>query len=137
MNRKPTGQGREWRGYAHERLDVYRVARGLVTEIYRATESFDESERSGLVAQLRRASVSIPVNIAEGAARGTRREFSRFLQIARGSATELRVLLDAAHEVGALTSAKHDSLGDAVERVFAMTSGLLRSTASRNPRPAE
>jgi four helix bundle protein len=135
VNREPTAKATSWRGYAHERLDVYKLARSLVSEVYRQTATFPESERFGLVSQIRRASISIPVNIAEGAGRGSKREFSRFLSIARGSVTELRVLLDIALEIGYLPALQHEKLGDSLERVFAMTSGLLRIGAGEKSEP--
>jgi four helix bundle protein len=73
----------------HERLDVWNKAIDLVTMVYRATESFPREERFGLTSQIRRAAVSIPANIAEGAARDSKKEFAHFLSNAQGSASEL------------------------------------------------
>jgi len=111
---------------AHERLDAFRLSRELALELYRCTANFPQDERFGLVSQIRRAVVSIPANIAEGAARRSKREFSRFLLNARGSATELRLLLDIAHETGNLAEEDFRRSEQKLDRVFAMTSGLIR-----------
>ena len=73
----------------HKDLDVWKTAVDLVTEVYVATRAFPKEEMYGLTNQLRRAAVSIPSNIAEGAARQTDREFVQFLHIALGSVAEV------------------------------------------------
>ncbi len=73
----------------HEKLDVWKDAMDLVEAVYRFSSRFPESERFALTMQIRRAAVSIPSNIAEGAARRSRPEYLRFLSIARGSLAEL------------------------------------------------
>ena len=82
----------------HHELRVWRDAIDLVAKLYVLTAGFPADERFGLTAQMRRAAVSVPSNIAEGAARGSRKDFLRFLMIARGSLSELikaqKALLD-------------------------------------------
>jgi len=73
----------------HHKLNVWQKAIDLVVEVYRVTEHFPKEEIYGLINQMRRAAVSIASNIAEGAARGTKAEFKKFLAIAQGSAAEL------------------------------------------------
>src|SRR5699024_6287659 len=79
---------------AHEELDVYQLSMRLCVQLYAETRFFPITERFGLVTQIHRAAVSIPVNIAEGAARRSKKEFARFLSMSRGSANELCVLLE-------------------------------------------
>lgn len=74
----------------------------LAKLIYRITSQFPSSEQFGLVSQLRRAVVSIPSNIAEGAARTGKREFLQFINIAQGSASELDTQVELAKELGFL-----------------------------------
>jgi four helix bundle protein len=83
-----------------------------------------------LTSQIRRAAVAIPANIAEGAARRSKREFARFLLTARGSATELRLLLDIARETGKINSKEFEICDQQLDRIFAMTSGLIRKSDS-------
>ncbi|WP_132000150.1 four helix bundle protein [Dokdonella fugitiva] len=84
----------------HERLDVWRDSMSLVELVYRLSRSFPDSERFGLVSQARRSAVSIPSNIAEGAARRSTAEYLRFLSIARGSLSELDTQIQIATRLG-------------------------------------
>jgi four helix bundle protein len=88
---------------------------GLVEHLYRVTAGFPGSELYGLTSQIRRATVSVPTNIAEGAARSGSRELRHFLSIAQGSLSELDTLIDIAGRLGYLADppASH-SLVDAV-----------------------
>jgi len=116
---------------AHERLDVFKAARQLAIDLYRETATFPSDEKFGLTSQIRRAAVSIPANIAEGAARRSKREFSRFLLVARGSATELRLLLDIARETGNVSDDRFNACGETLDRIVAMASGLIRRSDSQ------
>ena len=77
-------------------LDVWRLGLELAELIYRCTAQFPKSEVFGLSAQMRRAAVSVPSNIAEGRARNSSRDFLRFLSISRGSLAELKTQLELA-----------------------------------------
>jgi len=87
----------------HHELKAWQEAMELVKEIYRVTRDFPKEEIYGLVSQMRRAAVSIPSNISEGAARGGDREFIQFLIIARGSLSELETQLLISKDLGYLT----------------------------------
>ena len=115
----------------HERLDVYALARKLAIELYRDTASFPIQERFGLVSQIRRSAVSVPANIAEGAARRSKKEFAHFLLTARGSATELRLLLDIACQTGSLPIDRFRQCEAILDRIILMVSGLIRRSDRR------
>src|SRR5258707_1315921 len=115
----------------HERLDVWNKAIDLVMSVYRATESFPKEERFGLKSQIRRAAVSIPANIAEGAARDSPKEFTYFLSNAQGSASELETELLIAHRLGYFAERTHASLRTDLDSIGRMIVGLSSSIKKR------
>jgi hypothetical protein len=74
-----------WEGRGHHRLEAWKKSRELVLSIYTLTQNFPKEEMFGLTSQIRRAAVSVPSNIAEGAARAGQKKFAQFLNVARGS----------------------------------------------------
>ena len=113
----------------HERLDVWQDSMSLVVAVYQMTGSFPEAERFGLVSQMRRAAVSIPSNIAEGAARRSTPDYLRFLAIARGSLSELDTQLNIAFRLGFATpSAETQEL---LHRTFARMNALMHALEKR------
>lgn len=114
------------------KLKVWEKAHRLVLAVYELTAVFPDSERYGLSSQLRRASVSIPANIAEGCGRATSTEFARFLDIAMGSASEVEYLLLLANDLGLVN---HDTFVNASEQVVEvkrMLAGLLSQLRSNS-----
>ena len=83
----------------HKDLKAWQESMGLVVTIYKITSKFPDEEKYGLTAQLRRASVSVPSNIAEGSARKGNKEFLQFLYIALGSLAEIDTQLEIAHRL--------------------------------------
>ena len=112
----------------HKNLDVWNLSIKLVKEIYGVIGNFPKEETYGLASQIRRSAVSIPSNIAEGAARNSKKEFKQFLYIALGSAAELETQLIIARELGYETP---DELFDRIERVKKMLLGLIKSQRSK------
>lgn len=84
----------------HEDLLVWRKSIDFVVKLYKLTKTFPENEKYGLTNQMRRAAVSISSNIAEGAARGSDKEFVRFLYMSRASAVEIETQLIIAENLG-------------------------------------
>ena len=111
-------------------LLTWRKAMGLVTNIYRATRAFPREEVYGLTAQLHRAAISVPSNIAEGQARHSRREFHRFLTTARGSLAEVETQLQIASAVGYLGDECVEALLAEAGEIGRMLNGLLTSVQS-------
>ena len=115
----------------HETLDLYKLSRQFVVDVYRDTSGFPASERFGLVSQIRRSAVSVPVNIAEGAARGSKIEFARFLMIARGSLNELETEILLARRICLLDVNQTEPLISSIERVSKMLNALIKSLQVR------
>lgn len=111
----------------HEKLDVWNRAIDFVTTVYRSTESFPREERFGLTSQIRRAAVSIAANIAEGAARDSKREFVHFLSNAQGSASERETELLIAQKLGFLAEQTYTTLRGELDSIGRMILGLSQS----------
>ena len=112
-------------GRGHYKLEAWKRGRELVLGVYRLTQSFPREETFGLTAQLRRAAVSIPSNIAEGAARAGKREFAQFLYIARGSLSEIETQLLIATDLGYIKA--DDPVFELVDLVSRPINGLRKS----------
>ena len=94
-------ESREWEvGKPHEQLEAWKLSKQLAKAVYALTTGFPTEERYGLSQQMRRAAVSIPSNLAEGAARASAKERAHFISIARGSQSELDTQLQLAAMLG-------------------------------------
>lgn len=111
----------------HKDLDVWKMAIELVVNVYQITSSFPKEEIYGLTSQLRRCSVSIPSNIAEGAGRSSIKEFSRFLSIALGSLAELETQMIISNRLDYVSNDNFDNLLEDLTTVRKMTLGLKKS----------
>ena len=96
----------------------------MVSDVYRHTKSFPKEEIFGLTSQLRRAAVSVPSNIAEGAARLSRKEFRQFLSIARCSLAEIETQLLIAQNLGYCTT--DQVLEGRIQALFRLLAGLMK-----------
>ena len=104
---------------------VWQKAIDLVLDIYNMTKSFPKEEVYGLVSQMRRAAVSIPANIAEGAARQTKKEFQQFVYISMGSLAELETHLILSVRLSFCGKQEADSTLLKLDEIRRMLSGLL------------
>lgn len=111
-------------------LVAWQKAYQLSLDVYRMTSGFPSSEMYGLVSQMRRASVAIPANIAEGYNRQHRKEYLQFLSVASGSLAELETYLLLSHDLGYVNADRFASLDDLRKNVGRVLSGLIRSLQS-------
>jgi four helix bundle protein len=116
----------------HERLEVWERAVDFVVKIYKVTASFPREEKFGLTSQIRRAAVSVPANIAEGAARQSNKEFCYFLSNAQGSVSELATEILIAHRLGYVNEQTYRVDNEELTSIGRMIFGLARSVKRRN-----
>ena len=108
-------------------LKVWGKSHQLALAIYKETRNFPKEELYGLTSQIRRASMSIPTNIAEGCGMNTDKEFARFLQIAMGSASETEYQLILAHDLEFLPNDSYEKLHNEIEEIKRMLASLLKT----------
>jgi four helix bundle protein len=118
-----------------EDIKAWQLARDLVIDIYRSSDDGRFSRDFGLRDQIRRASVSVMSNIAEGFERGSEKEFQRFLYLAKGSAGEVRSQLYIAFELGYVTQEDFGVLRSKAEGVSKALSGFITYLSSESVRP--
>jgi four helix bundle protein len=117
--------------WPHKNLVAWQEAMELVRLIYVFTSELPSDEKFNLISQLKRAAVSIPLNIAEGAGRNSNQEFKHFLHIARGSLSEVNTVLDLCVLLEFSTSERIKPLNDQEQKCAALLNGLIKSLDSK------
>ena len=115
----------------YERFEAWQQAHALALSIFKVTSTWPASERFGITAQLRRASLSVPTNIVEGSAKRGNVEFARFLNISLGSMAEVGYLLRFARDAGFITADEWSELFSSWSRAARVLWGLYRSVKER------
>ena len=111
----------------HQKLDIYIFSRAFVSECYILTRHLPEHEKFGIISQLRRAALSVHLNIAEGASRKSEIERKRFYEISRSSIVEIDAALDIANGLEYLKNHDMSKLGEEMVRCFKILTGLIIS----------
>lgn len=124
--------GKDVKVRTHKDLDVWKKAMSFVTELYKITATFPKDERYGLTSQMRRAAVSIPSNISEGAARQSNKEFIQFLYIALGSNVEIETQLNIARNLNFINDETFERMDEDQNEISRMLMGLIKYRKSRN-----
>lgn len=108
-----------------DQLIVWQKAHALVLEVYKFTQNFPKQETYGLVSQMQRSAVSIPCNISEGKGRGSKKDYIRFLMIARGSLEELRYQLLLSKDLAYISVAKYNETEPKLIEIRKMLNALI------------
>nr|WP_297306892.1 four helix bundle protein [uncultured Flavobacterium sp.] len=111
----------------HKDLEVWKLSIDFVTEIYAITKSYPKEEQFGITNQIRRAAVSVPSNIAEGAGRRSDKEFLQFLYIALGSVQEIDTQLLISLNLEFISKSDYDNLMTKLNQISKMLFGLIKS----------
>ena len=117
----------------YKNIRAYHLAYQFTLDVYDVTDNFPASERNNIISQIRRAAVSIPLNIAEGSAKASHKEFTYFLNVAYGSAKEIEVLLNLSFDLGFLSKKDFDELESQLDELNAKLFLFTRDIESRIP----
>lgn len=109
----------------HQKLDVFTIAKSFTLECYRFTKLLPSEERFNMIQQIRRAALSVYLNIAEGSSRKSVAERKRYYEVARGSIIEIDAALDVSAELKYCTQENLQPLGGLMQRTFSMLSKML------------
>jgi len=110
---------------AHTRLDIFSISKQFVLECYRTTKGFPVEEKFGITQQIRRAALSVHLNIAEGCSRKSFPERKRFFEISRGSVIEIDTAYDIATELEYCSVTSIQSLGEKLIKTFKLLCGMI------------
>jgi four helix bundle protein len=111
----------------YRKIKAWQLADSLVIGVYKATQNFPKEERYGLISQLRRAAVSVPTNIVEGAGRQHKKDYLNFLYTARGSLSEVEYLLGLSERLNFITTENLESINNECNKVQSTLYGLIKS----------
>jgi len=115
----------------HKDLKIWQRSVALVTRVYALTEKFPKSEMWGLTNQIRRVSVSVPSNIAEGSGRRSDKELVQFLHIASGSLAELETQFIIAKNLGFIANNEYSEIEQEIQEIIRMVSAMSKSISSK------
>ena len=116
---------------SYKDLKIWQKGISLVKLIYKSCESFPKEEVFGLTSQIKRSSISIPSNIAEGWGRNSTQSYSHFLKIARGSLMELEIQIIIAKELGFVTELQYNEIIDLITEESKMLNAFIKSVSEK------
>ena len=122
-----------WMARNYKDLQIYHLSYDFTLQVYKITEKFPDFEHKNISQQIRRAVVSIPLNIAEGSSRRSNREFLQFLTYGFGSAKEVEVLLNLAKDLNYISEKKFNQMFENLNKVMAKMFLFMRDLEKRVP----
>ena len=111
----------------HTKLEVYAASQQFVLECYKLTKTFPAEEKFALTQQIRRAAISVHLNISEGSSRRSEADRKRFFEISRGSVIEIDAALDVASDLEYCTIENNQTLGQSLIKCFKLLTGLINA----------
>jgi len=117
---------------AHTKLNIYQSSQELTLECYKVTKKFPSVEKFAMISQIRRAAISVHLNIAEGCSRKSDKERIRYFEIARGSVIEVDTAVGIAFKIGYVEMEDIELLGESIVKNFKLLSGLIKSESTHN-----
>ena len=112
--------------FGYEKLEVAKLSRQIIKEVYVLTENFPKEEMYGLTSQIRRASISILLNIAEGSNKKSKKEFNHFTRISIGSLVELDCAIKLAIELNYLKQDQYNEIEPTIKELYFKLIGLSK-----------
>ncbi len=116
----------------HQKFDVYQTSKAFILECYKLTKSLPAEEKFKMITQIRRAALSVHLNIAEGASRKSEVERKRDFEVSRGSLIEIDAAIDIANKLGYLADADIKHLGETMVMCFKLLTGLITTKIKTN-----
>ncbi|OIO20463.1 MAG: hypothetical protein CO029_02875 [Candidatus Magasanikbacteria bacterium CG_4_9_14_0_2_um_filter_41_10] len=104
--------------FGYEQLDVAKISRSLIKDVYRISSRFPDEERYGLISQVRRAVVSVLLNIAEGSGRKTSKDFARFVRTSIGSLIEVHAGLQCSIDLEYIEESTYEKIEPAMKELY-------------------
>ena len=117
---------------AHTKLNVYQFSQELALAAYKVTKRFPSEEKFGMISQVRRAALSVHLNLAEGCSRKSQKERNRYFEISRGSIIEVDAAIEIAHKLEYVTLEELEILGESIIKTFKLLSGMIKSEELHN-----
>ncbi len=111
----------------HKKLDVWKISIDLITKIYNITRSYPKEELFGITSQLRRASISVASNIAEGSSRKSNIERKRFFEVARSSLVEIDTQIEISSVLNYVSAEQTENLNEILNKLFAKITRLIQN----------
>jgi len=116
--------------YNYEKLEVYQLAKDYATKVYKLTSIIPKEEQFGLISQIRRAAVSVVLNIVEGSSRKSKKDFAIFVERSIGSLIETRAAIDLSVDLGYTERKEYDNLDALIDELFFKLQALKKSLRS-------